>query len=771
MASNRAYDSRQFSVTPFPYAPAKSPLSGDMFLVDGHDTYVKFSEVLAKRPGTLVLGDATTPQTTYPEMLWLYETLEATPILYVVGSFKNGSVYELRYQKPDGSDTWHVATNRRGSNHSVYPHVGCVRRGKLYIKGFPADGDDSLKLGSIYLDGTGGTMHVHDWGFFAPSQPAALSPLSSLTINAITNANPAVMTTSISHGYTTGAIVTIQGFTGAWVPANGTWPIIVTAANKFSIPVDSTGFSTLAGSPVTGWPSSSHAVTVLNSWVYVYTIQSVSGQESNHSPLQTNPDLSPSASGPFTNLIPSMVVTGPSDTTEYPLLNIYRTTDGGGTFFRLKQITNTGGSIAFQDRYLASGAGSATFNDPTPDANLNTAQVSPTTQSNSPPPTVAPPLVTGTDSIQRCTRIVDYAARLWYGINEYVFYSGNEEIVAGVPEECFPSGVADPNFFRFSEAIAFPAATPSGLVIISKKSTSRITGTNKSMFNPTPFLGGVGGIIGQPRACIEVAESIAWLTQDLRLAFVHGDQYSVLSDPLGSVMKTDFEAGAQLEVQFFTELDRKYVLLALHHPEAPADSRTFVYDLNKALSLQTDFWYTPWRLKSTAYAVGNVTVDQTKLVVAIWDGTKCQLCTVDFLGGTASDVDPSHPAGAALPYDWSFTTSLVGVVKGDHVNEDRAPFLSVCFEYVEICRTAFVGDSNPTLIGYFDDITYKTGQPFIGPGLAPPRRAQSKGYFTLQYPGLRQVVKDFGLSITGALDTNQAEISRLTYGWTPDSGA
>ncbi len=771
MPSNRAYDSRQYSSTPFPYAPAKSPLSGDMFLVDGRDTYIKYSDVIAKRPGTLALGDSTTPQTTYPEQLWIYETLEASPVVYAIGSFKNGSVYELRYQKLSSVDTWHLLGNRRGSNHSVYPHVGCVRRGKLYIKGFPLDADDAEKLGSVQLDGTGGTLAIHDWGFFAPSQPAALSPpVEGLVIDSATNANPAVLHTTAPHGKTTGDIVTITGATGSWVPINSSFRITVTGAQNFSIPVNSTGFGGLGGSPVTGWPASAHSVTVLNSWVYTYTTQSVSGQESNHAPLQTNPDLSPSASGPFVNLIPSMVITGPSDTTEYPYLNVYRTTDGGGTFFFLKRIANTGGDIAFQDKYLGSGASSATFRDPTPDADLDTTRVSPTTQSNSPPPAVAPPFVTGTDSIQRSTRIVEYASRLWYGINEYVFYSGNEEIAAGVPEECFPSGIADPNYFRFTEALAYPASTPDGLVVITKKSTSRITGTNKSMFNPRPFLGGVGGVLFQPRAAVEVAESVAWLTQDLRLAFVHGDQYAVLSDPLGTIFKDAYEAGAKLETQFFTLLDRKYVMVACHRPDNPTLSKTYFYSLNHSLKLKDDAWFTPWHIKSTAYAVGTSTATSAnnRLAVMLWDGTKAQLTYVDWLGTTASDVNPT--TGAPVAYGWSFTTSLLGVPAGDHVNELRKPYLSPVLAAVEICKTSYTGDSPPTLTGYYDDTTYAVGQ-VLQPPLPPPRRAQSQGYDTLSYTSGMSVVKDFGLAITGNSDLLQAEISRLTFNWTPDSGA
>ena len=69
------------------------------------------------------------------------------------------------------------------------------------------------------------------------------------TISAVSQANPAVMT-KVGHGLVTGNKVLISGFTGAWVPANGLWAVVYVSADTFSIPVDSTAFGAIAGSPV-----------------------------------------------------------------------------------------------------------------------------------------------------------------------------------------------------------------------------------------------------------------------------------------------------------------------------------------------------------------------------------------------------------------------------------------------------------------------------------------------------------------------------------------
>ena len=75
-------------------------------------------------------------------------------------------------------------------------------------------------------------------------------------ISAATNASPAVLT-SAGHGIPVGstAILTITGFTGAWVPANGTFTVTSLSANTFSIPVNSTGFGAIAGAPVYAEPA------------------------------------------------------------------------------------------------------------------------------------------------------------------------------------------------------------------------------------------------------------------------------------------------------------------------------------------------------------------------------------------------------------------------------------------------------------------------------------------------------------------------------------
>jgi hypothetical protein len=79
-----------------------------------------------------------------------------------------------------------------------------------------------------------------------------------VAISAVSKANPAVIT-STGHGFTlpptTGTgqrpQVIISGATGTgWTAINATWTATIIDANTFSIPIDSTGFGTLAGTVI-----------------------------------------------------------------------------------------------------------------------------------------------------------------------------------------------------------------------------------------------------------------------------------------------------------------------------------------------------------------------------------------------------------------------------------------------------------------------------------------------------------------------------------------
>jgi len=107
------------------------------------------------------------------------------------------------------------------------------------------------------------TCYAHS-GSSTPSGPNAISGVSK--------ANPAIVTSS-GHGFNVNSRpkVTISGATGTgWTAINATWTATILDANTFSIPIDSTGFGTLAGTVIftTTAPQTNQPVWAVKLYTY-----------------------------------------------------------------------------------------------------------------------------------------------------------------------------------------------------------------------------------------------------------------------------------------------------------------------------------------------------------------------------------------------------------------------------------------------------------------------------------------------------------------------
>jgi len=91
---------------------------------------------------------------------------------------------------------------------------------------------------------------------------------STLTVNAITTANPGVVTTDLNHGYATGQVVTIADVDPSWF--NNDYTITVIDEKSFSIGVDTTGHSYISGGVVT--PNLRNITVSVDDYPDVYNI-------------------------------------------------------------------------------------------------------------------------------------------------------------------------------------------------------------------------------------------------------------------------------------------------------------------------------------------------------------------------------------------------------------------------------------------------------------------------------------------------------------------
>ena len=91
---------------------------------------------------------------------------------------------------------------------------------------------------------------------------------STLSVTAITTANPGVVTTDLNHGYSDGQVVTISGVDPSWF--NNNYTITVIDEKSFSIGVDTAGHSYISGGVVT--PNLRNITTSVDDYPDIYNI-------------------------------------------------------------------------------------------------------------------------------------------------------------------------------------------------------------------------------------------------------------------------------------------------------------------------------------------------------------------------------------------------------------------------------------------------------------------------------------------------------------------
>ena len=74
---------------------------------------------------------------------------------------------------------------------------------------------------------------------------------TNIAIASATNANPAVLTVTAGHNFATGQVVSLDftGYTGSWTSLNGVHFATALSSTTLSVPIDSTSFGALTGTP------------------------------------------------------------------------------------------------------------------------------------------------------------------------------------------------------------------------------------------------------------------------------------------------------------------------------------------------------------------------------------------------------------------------------------------------------------------------------------------------------------------------------------------
>lgn len=769
MSVNTQWDSLVINTGDLAYNRINAELDDEPRLFRGQNSFITLGGKLTKRSGTLEIANTTLGKRC--DRLWVYETLETPPKVYIIGSFYNSvnGKWELHYNRTSTGAGWQAVPSLRDSQLSTYPHELVVSRGLAYIKSFPSSGS-SEKLGTIIFDGSGNATPVSKpWGLLGPTTPAAI-------VGATTR-----LSAAINASTTTIPVVSDTGF----------------PATPFTIQVDFEEMSVTAGLPgvswtatrgangttaaehgdnavviYRNWSASDHQVDVNWYWRYTYAWETITGQVSNRAPVQTNIDKLPSSTGPFFDLVPKLTVQGRADTTNYPNIKIHRTTDGGGTYYLLDEIANTGaGSITYEDDQLETGTSGGTFNDPIPDDVINTAIQAPTLTSNSPPPTVLAPLETGTDTPQRSSPVVSYSGRLWYAIGNVLFFSGDEEIQDGIPEECWPSGFKG-NFFRYQYPITNLQPTADALYVFTLQATYQLTGTNLETFSVRPIYENIGHPYGHSRAVTRWNDVVAFLTHDFRVGLITNQSVAIVSDPLYTDLVDHSNLfAAEFDFKYWGDIDKEMLVVNGHVASDPTLSRQWVFDLKKSKRPSNfedfkPFWNPPWTIQSTAMLSARITENtaQRRLIFWIWNVDETEGCLV-YLDPTWRTGTDWIPVTEEVGFDFNAETQQVQVPAGNHVNALRRGAITPSLEYFVYDRTLFAGDSDPFHYYYVDDFWTDP----IPANVAPPWRKYSKGYKTIVLP-IKTSGQHFAFKIQKIQSTDLFECQNITIVFGPDLG-
>lgn len=770
MSINIQWDSKPIQPLELPYDRIQAELNDDPRIFRGQNTFTTLGGKLIKRPGTINIDNTTFGKRC--DRLWIYETLETPPKVYVIGSFYNATNgrWELHYNRISGGGGWTAVPSYRDSQLSTRPHELVVSRGLAYIKAFPSSGS-SEKLGSIIFDGSGNATPVtKPWGLLGPQTPAAI-------VGAVTRLNGAInaSTTSIT-------VVSDTGF----------------PATPFNIQIDFEEMTVTAGLPGTGWTvtraangttaaehgdnavviwrdwdTSAHQVDVNWFWRYTYCYKTITGQVSNRAPVETNIDKLPSGTGPFFDLRPAVTVQGVADTTNFPKIKMERTTDGGGTYYFLEEIDNTGaGSITYVDENLETGTSGGTFEDPIPDDVLNTAILAPTLTSNSPPPTVLDPLVVGTDTPQPCTPIASYSGRLFYAIGNVLFFSGDEEIQDGIPEECWPSGTLKGNFFRFQYPVTNVQPTADALYIFTLQATYQLTGTNLETFSVRTIYENIGHPYGHSRAVTRWNDVVAFLTHDYRIGLITDQTVAIVSDPLFTDLVDHSNLfNCEFDIKYWGDIDKEMIVVNGHVPSDTTLSRQWCFDLKKSKRPSNfeefkPFWHTPWTIRSTAMASGRISENtaQRRLIFYVWNNDESS-GTLVYLDPTCRTGSDYYPVDGEIGFDFNVETNLFTVPPGNHVNQLRVGGITPVLHGFLYDRTLFPGDTDPFHYYYVDDF-------WTDPIAADSEsiwRQYSKAYKTMWIPihtsGMR-----FAVKIQKIQSKELFEMQNLTLLFEPNGG-
>ncbi len=376
------------------------------------------------------------------------------------------------------------------------------------------------------------------------------------------------------------------------------------------------GITSPAAAPTVA--TSGTGITLTSGRKYRYTYGNAS---TGH---QSSPSTVSASTGAITNLQVDVTVVASTDA-QVDEIHIYGTTDGGGGIY----FEITGSPFA---------NASTSYADTTADADLSST-VSPEETINDPPPAAK--------------GFVWWNNRIWMFENNTVWYTGWEEIVTGVEEECVPSGSAG-NLWKVESEVNGLGVTPEALLIYTAASVHRIEGDTRDTFGRKFFLSNLG--VRERAAVARMGRLTAWLDSSNSIYITDGFQAQEIgTDILPDLAGIDH---TQASMAIHNDGQRKWLMLL-----DGGNSRLRVYDF------ETEQWMPPWTVGGRAIHSGETSVGAFDLLI----------------GHTSSKVLKLTPAiyqDNAANYTAHLVTSASDITTGENAGHLGA------LEYVSIERNS-----------------------------------------------------------------------------------
>lgn len=352
------------------------------------------------------------------------------------------------------------------------------------------------------------------------------------------------------------------------------------------------GITAPASAPTLSFGAGSLTSTV--GWLYAYVYKnSTTGHISS---------LSAASASTGVITAQNVTVTGARSTDpQVDKVDIYRTFDGGSTYFFLAEVANPGG-------------GTWTYVDSSLDATLNTGLIGPQS-TNTPPPA---------GLINTCFHM----GRVWGSVNNLVYFSGGAEILNGVPFECWPAAF----FFTFPGQVTRLIPNQLGLIVLTKDDAYIIRGYSITTFYSQLF---------QTKLGVAAWDNVA---VDGDNVFMFTNDRTLLQVSSNGINEIGFTIGDKL--QAFNPVNTKVVL----HRENSSDNAIFIYDGGTQwyrFDLGTRSWSPVAALVSTAASLNSVEISAAtyKLLLGSKD-TPSKLLQRD--QATFSDAGAAYSAYATF---------------------------------------------------------------------------------------------------------------------------